>query len=217
MRIPRRVISAAFVVLVAGLLSIGTLPRGAVSAAGAGAASPASKAGLTLTVRVTNPGPLSPCTTTCTLASTERLLLFVQNTNPLVNFIGPSSGPTSRDIVPNAYVVSGVLETVAVGGVPSYGPYPISLPPSTNFPIWSGNWPETVICTSALTTPPCTSTAVQSPAILPGETTAALFVGWAHASTDLNGKYVFTFTIAGTLNGRSVDLTGKSPTIVMKS
>jgi hypothetical protein len=211
MRIPRRVISAAFVVLVAGLLSIGTLAR--VSAAGAGATSPASKAGLQLTVRVTNPGPLSPCTTTCTLAATEQLLLFVHDANPLANFGGPTGSP-NRDTVPNTYVVSSVDETVTVNGAPYGGVFTVTPPPGTNFAPWSGHWVSTVVCTPATGPAPCTT--VQSPAVLPGETTAVVFESWAHGSTDLNGTYVFTFTVHGTLNGRSISLTSKSPSIVMK-
>jgi hypothetical protein len=61
--------------------------------------------------------------------------------------------------------------------------------------------------------PPCGL--VGSPAILPGENTAAVYTGWIHAVGEPNGKYVFRYTVHGTLNGTPVDLTASSPPIVM--
>jgi hypothetical protein len=54
--------------------------------------------------------------------------------------------------------------------------------------------------------------------ILPDETETAANIGWANTTIPAgpgSGSYVFTFTVDGTLNGRTVDLVGKSPTIVM--
>jgi hypothetical protein len=61
--------------------------------------------------------------------------------------------------------------------------------------------------------PPCT--VVGSPAVLPGENTAVVYLGWIHATGEANGTYVFKFTIHGTLNGTPVDLRASSPPIVM--
>ena len=41
------------------------------------------------------------------------------------------------------------------------------------------------------------------------------YTGWIHAVGEPNGKYVFRYTVHGTLNGTPVDLTASSPPIVM--
>ena len=43
------------------------------------------------------------------------------------------------------------------------------------------------------------------------------YVGWIHADNEPNGRYVFKYTIHGTLNGSPVDLTASSPPIKMIS
>ena len=48
-------------------------------------------------------------------------------------------------------------------------------------------------------TDPCTL--IGNPAVVPGEQAAVLFAGWGHASGEPNGKYVFRYTVHGTLNG----------------
>jgi hypothetical protein len=181
MRIGSRVILSAFVVLVAGLLSIGVLPRSAAAAS----TSAASKANLTLTVRVTNPGPLSLCVgVTCPgLAYVTQFFPLVNNGNGLANFNGT---PLLNDM-PNAYVISSVGFSFTVNGT-TYSGFALPVLPSDG-------------------------------AILPGETAAAANIGWANTTSPPgpgSGRYVFTFTVDGTLNGRTVDLIGKSPTIVMR-
>jgi N-acetylneuraminic acid mutarotase len=215
MRKPVRVASRlTFVVLVAGLLSTGAVARPATSLS---AASPVTD-GLQLTVGVTNKGPLTSCDgqnpTPCPLASVTQFLLYVHNTNPLANFTSP---PTpDRTNVPNAYVLSSMDFSITVDGAPlPGGAETVTPPPNAQFPAQSGRWPATVVCTPPTGPPPCTT--VESPAILPGETTAADFIGWTHGSQEPNGKYIFTFTLHGTLNGQPVDLTATSPTIVMKT
>jgi hypothetical protein len=89
--------------------------------------------------------------------------------------------------MPNAYVISSVAWSLTVNGTPSGG-FALPVLPSDG-------------------------------AILPGETAAAANIGWANTTSPPgpgSGKYVFTFTVNGTLNGHPVSLTGKSPSIVMK-
>jgi hypothetical protein len=61
--------------------------------------------------------------------------------------------------------------------------------------------------------PPCNG--VRSPAVLPGEKTSVLYTGWGHAAGEPNGKYVFRFTVHGTIDGVPVDLTTSTPPIKM--
>jgi hypothetical protein len=213
MRQPVRVASRLTFVLLAG----GLLSTVAVAAAPVATSPAVTTAGLQLTVGVTNPGPLSSCSaqasTPCPLGAVTQFLLYVHNTNPLANFTGPST--TDRTTVPNAYVVSSMDQSITVDGTPYGSAFTATPPPNAQFPPGSGRWPATVVCTPITGPPPCTT--VESPSILPGETTAAMFIGWAHGSQERNGKYVFTFTVHGTLNGQLVNLTATSPTIVMKT
>lgn len=204
-----------FLVVVAGLLSATALATRVVAAPSAPSAS-----GLQLTVGITNRGPLTSCDqppgspTPCPLASVTQFLLYVHNGNPLVNFTGPVPSP-DRTNVPNAYVLSSMDQTITVNGAPypGFGVLTVSPPPNAQFPAQSGRWPATVVCSPPTASPPCAT--VENPAVLPGETTVAVFIGWAHGSQEPNGKYVFTFVLHGTLNGQPVDLTASSPTIAM--
>src|ERR1700682_6558590 len=213
MRKPMRIGSRlTFVVLVAGLISTGAI----VIRAGA-AAPPARTSGLTISVGVTNRGPLTACYVPppCPLASTTQFLLYVHNINPLVNFTGPPA--PNRGTVPNAYVLSSMDMTITVDGapLPGSGVFTTTPPPNAQFPQGAGRWPSTVVCSPESGPPPCTT--VLNPAVLPGETTTAVFIGWTHGSTEPNGKYVFSFVLHGTLNGTPIDLGIASPTIVMKT
>ncbi|HEX6489245.1 MAG TPA: kelch repeat-containing protein [Candidatus Dormibacteraeota bacterium] len=153
-------------------------------------------------------------TGSCGLPSTTQFMLYVQNANPLSNFVAPPS--PDRDNVPNSYVISSVDLTITVDGAPLAGSAEtFTPPPSAQPPSASGRWPSTVVCSPPTGPAPCTT--VQNPAILPGETTVGLFIGWSHGSTEPNGKYVFTFVMHGTLNGTEIDLNAASAQIVMKT
>ena len=41
------------------------------------------------------------------------------------------------------------------------------------------------------------------------------FPGWGHAPGEPNGKYVFEFTVHGTLNGTPIDVSASSKPILM--
>jgi hypothetical protein len=203
----------AFVIVVAGLLSTGAIDTGAGAPLSA-----SSTAGLRLTVGVSNEGPLTSCdvppNTPCPLESVTQFLLYVHNSNPLANFVGL---PTpNRTTVPNAYVLSRMDRSITIDGAPyGAGTLTATPPPNAEFPEGAGRWPATAVCTPTTGPPPCAT--VKSPAILPGETTAAMFIGWSHGSDQPNGEFVFTFTLHGTLNGQPVSLTATSPAITMKT
>jgi hypothetical protein len=133
--------------------------------------------------------------------------VHVVNANPLTNL-----GGRTRDILPNAFVVSSVDETVFVDGVDTFH-FTMTPPPSSGeFSFWAGHWISTVSCPPG-GPPPCT--VVGNPAVLPGENTAAVYTGWVHAVGEPNGTYVFTYVVHGTLNGTPVDLEASSKPIVM--
>jgi ABC-type molybdate transport system permease subunit len=56
---------------------------------------------------------------------------------------------------------------------------------------------------------------VLNPAVLPGENVAAVYTGFVHSVGELNGTYVFKYTIHGTLNGMPVNLSASSAPIQM--
>jgi hypothetical protein len=120
----------------------------------------------------------------------------------------------SRLTVPNAFVVNSIDESVLVNGVHiqnmdiHWTPPPNITPPS--FLGYSGRWPATVLCGGS---PPCAD--IQNPAVVPGENISAFITAWNHTNTEPNGIYVFSYTIHGTLNANSVDLTASSPPIRM--
>ncbi|HKB19701.1 MAG TPA: hypothetical protein VKC65_01720 [Gaiellaceae bacterium] len=123
----------------------------------------------------------------------------------------PANVSASRMTLPNAFVVDSVEQRVFVDGS-EYSDFTFHPPPNVEFPRWAGRWVNTVTCDPG-TPPPCTS--VGQPAVIPGENTAVLFPGWVHGSGEPNGTYVFRYTVHGTQNGASVDLTASSPPIQM--
>ena len=159
--------------------------------------------GLSAYVVPTNRGPLPPCSgNDCTSANLVVDYIHVANRNPLVNQFG------SRLTVPNAFVINSVdVSTTANGVDQPVDDGRFTPPPNvTPFRSASGRWPATVLCDGD---PPCTD--IQNPAVIPGEDTVGLYVGWVHDTTDQTGNWVFTYTIHGTLNGNPVDLTTSSP------
>ena len=202
--------SAATPIVVAAVLISGGLLLAS------GAATPAARAGsltqrLSAYVVATNPGPLSACSgdgSDCGPANKVWDYIHVVNRNPLVNQGG------SRATVPNAFVIGSIDQSISVNGVQQpnldthWTPPPNITPPA--YTSFSGRWPATVVCDGG---PPCSD--VQSPAVLPGEDTAAFFVGAVHDDSDQTGTWVFTYKIHGTLNGNPVDLSASSPPIQM--
>ena len=165
-----------------------------------------------------NPGPLPPCPSgqnPCPLDSYEQIVLYTTNTYPLTTWIDNSSGPDARARwhATNAFDVSSIDYTITVDGAFS-GSGTITPPPNGTFPspgAWDGHWPSTVRCPSG----PSSCYVTGTPAVLPGETTAPLYFSWLHAEGEPTGKYVFTFTLHGTVNGNPVDVTGSTPKIEM--
>jgi hypothetical protein len=162
-------------------------------------------------VVATNRGPLPACLqdgSNCTPTNTVWHFIHVMNGNQLTNL----NGGTSRATVPNAFVVSSVDWSIFVNGVEWLVPDPFTPPPNAFFRSYSGHWPSTVTCAPGVP-PPCG--VVGNPAVVPGENTAVVYVGWAHGDGEPNGTYVFRYTVHGTLNGDPVDLTASSPPIQM--
>jgi hypothetical protein len=166
-------------------------------------------------------GPLPPCDGVgipCTIASTVQYFVYVANNNELANVQGSFR---TRATLVNSFVIDSVDETVSVDGVALPGVTSFTPPPNPTFngaPGFrsaSGHWPATVTCATG---PPDACTEVGKPAVIPGETTVAFWIGWAHgtvAQGELAGTYVFTFTVHGTLNGAPVHVTASSKKIVM--
>jgi hypothetical protein len=210
----RQLLAATSAVAALALIVTASLFGGAGSTTQqARAASPPSK--LFAYVVPTNRGPLPSCSgPDCTAANSVWHFIYVENDNRLSHFIGFNT----RATVPNAFVVSSVDERIFVNGAEvtdfagTFTP-----PPNPSVLSWSGHWPSTVTCEGepgAFHTP---CDVVGSPAVVPGERTAALYPGWVHGNTEPNGTYVFRFTVHGTLNGAPVDLTASSPPIKMTS
>jgi ABC-type branched-subunit amino acid transport system substrate-binding protein len=169
---------------------------------------PSGSNGLSAYVVATNKGPLVPCSpdgSDCGPANTVWHYIHVINSNSLPNERGGS-----RMTVPNAFVIDSVSVSATANGVdqPSADGQFTPPPNVTPFQSASGRWPATVVCDGS---PPCAD--VQNPAVIPGENTVALYVGWIHDTTDPIGTWIFTYTIHGTLNGNPVDLTVKAPSI----
>lgn len=162
---------------------------------------------LSMDVMATNRGPLPACSGSDCTASTVWDFLYVDNKNQLTDL-----GGRTRENVPNAFVVSGVDETISVDGVDTFQ-FTMTPPPNSgDFSFWAGHWLSTVSCPPG-GPPPCG--VVGNPAILPGENTAVLYTGWGHAVGEPNGTYVFKYTVHGTLNGTPVDLEASSKPILM--
>jgi hypothetical protein len=167
----------------------------------------------TITLRAVpaNPGPLNSCIsgtpTPCPPNASTQIMLYVTNRYSLVN-----QGVPLRSNVPNAFVVSSVDQTETVNGAPFQAATSTWTPPPNAIPsAWAGHWPSTVQCPSG----PGSCAVAGSPAVLPGEKTVVFWSGWGHDTNDPDGKYVFTFTIHGTLNGTPMDLTASTRGIKM--
>jgi hypothetical protein len=157
----------------------------------------------------TNAGPLPSCSgSDCTPANTVYHFIRVLNANRLTNL----ENGTNRATVPNAYAIDSIDEQIFVDGVEHQEfAFTFTPPPNPSYRPYSGHWPSTATCPPE--GPPCN--VIDRPAILPGENTTALYVGWVHGTGEPNGTYVFRFTIHGTLNGTPVDLRASSPPIEM--
>jgi hypothetical protein len=201
-------------------LSIGLAGLLAAAAAAAALAVPAAsrnaietRANLHAYVVASNPGPLTPCSgSDCTAANVVQHLIYVVNGSSLINW----NGFTTRATVPNAFAVSSVDESVFVNGVhvPEFDST-FTPPPNPSILSWSGHWPATVTCEGQPGSFQTPCDVVSSPAVIPGENTVVLYAGWAHGTTEPNGTYVFKFTVHGSLNGTSLDLSASSPPIQM--
>jgi hypothetical protein len=166
--------------------------------------------GLFAYVVASNRGPLPPCATNCTAANFVWDFVHVINANRLTNVVGF----TDRTTWPNSFVVTSVDSTTFVNGA-SQGTFTITPPPNASPLSWSGHWPSTVDCEGqpgAFHTP---CDVVLNPAVLPGENVAAVYTGFVHSVGELNGTYVFKYTIHGTLNGMPVNLSASSAPIQM--
>jgi hypothetical protein len=192
--------ATAFIGIVAGL-ALAFVPTATESS---------TDSGLQASVGASTRGPL--CTGDCASLNTVWHLIYVSNGNPIES---ANDGQfRARDTLHNTFVVSSVDETVFVdgeqyGAVTTWTPPPFPTPAA--FTGYAARWTETVQCPS--TGPPCNE--VRSPAVLPGEKTAVLFLGWGHGPGEPNGKYVFEYTVHGTLNGSPVDVTTSSKPIFM--
>lgn len=130
--------------------------------------------------------------------SVARHFVHVINSNDF----GP--GPLgTRQTIANAFVLDSVDLTTFFNGVQIGDRFTVAAPPdSTDF---TGRWPTTV-------TGPAGSYVVGKPAIIPGENTVAFYVG---QPLELgSGKYVFEYTLQGTINGEAVELSAASPQII---
>ena len=170
--------------------------------------------GLTAYVTVTNRGPIPKCPdltgATCPQLNQTQAFIHVINSNKIEQVQGTFK---SRATLVNSFVVSSVKSATFVNGQPytTYD-YTFTPPPDTSFTSWAGHWPSTVTCETPGVTP---CTLIGSPAIISGENTTILYTAWLHGGDEPNGKYVFKYTIHGTLNGSEVVLTATSPTISM--
>ena len=137
--------------------------------------------------------------------------IYVENRHAL----GSGSG-TTRETLPNSYVVTSVSTNTFVNGAP-YTAFDGTLTPAPSPSVrsWTGHWPMTVKCQPGAPPDPCDE--IHSPAVIPGENTSVVYAGWVHGDAEPNGTYVFRFTIHGTLNGSPLDLTADSPPIEMTS
>ena len=181
--------------------------------------------GLEARVFATVKGPLPPCdgvAIPCTTANRVDYFIYVNNKNPIAG--DPSTGSfRSRVTLENSFVIDSVDETISVDGVdrPEFT-FNVTPPPNPTFNgspglrSHAGHWPSTVTCFSTPSPNPCAE--VGKPAVIPGENTVAFYIGWAHGTVGAGepaGKYVFTFTVHGTLNGAPVEVVASSPKIVM--
>jgi hypothetical protein len=166
------------------------------------AAKPGSGPRLDAKVVSTNPGPLSTAAGDVTWN-----FIYVENGNSPTN----TNGSTNRATVPNSFAVSSIDAASIIDGV-QYHPFDFTWtpPPDPTYRPYAGHWPSTVTCPEE-----GSCNVVGSPAVLPGEETAVLYIGWTHGADEPDGTYVFKYTIHGTVNGTPVDLHASSIPIVM--
>lgn len=170
-----------------------------------------SSDGLFAYVRAGTKGPLQACESNANNCIVWHYI-YVANLHQISN----QGGGTTRETLPNSYVVSSVSENVFVNGAPYTAFDSTETPPPFPSPrFWAGHWPMTVTCQPSAPPDPCNE--IHNPAVIPGENTSILYTGWAHGDAEPNGTYVFRFTIHGTLNGNPLDLTADSPPIQMTS
>jgi hypothetical protein len=131
------------------------------------------------------------------VGSVVRNFVHVVNSNDF----GP--GPLGvRQTIANAFVIDSVDLTTFFNGAQVGSPFTVAAPPNSSD--FTGRWPTTV-------TGPAGSYLVGKPAIIPGENTVAVYFG---QPLDLgSGKYVFVYTLHGTINGNPVELTATSPQV----
>ncbi len=163
--------------------------------------------GLQASVTVSNRGPLHVCPSGCDGGDTTWNFVYVSNKNDLGDVFGHTR---NRTTLPNSFVVTGVEQAVFVDGE-LYDDFTFTPPPYPNFPSYSGHWPSTVVCPPE--GPPCN--VVLSPAVIPGEDTAIAYLGWSHGPGEPNGRYVFRYTVHGSVNGVPADVTTSSVPIFM--
>jgi hypothetical protein len=133
--------------------------------------------------------------------------VYVSNGNRLTSAIDGQF--RARDTLHNAFVVKSVESHIFVDGAEFVGD--TYYPPPNEYPrTWAGHWPSTLKCPD---TGACN--VIGSPAVVPGEKAAVLFAGWGHGPGEPNGKYIFKYTVHGTLNGIPVDVTAQSQPISM--
>jgi hypothetical protein len=171
----------------------------------------ASSNGLFAYVRPGTAGPLQSCESNPSNCTVWHYI-YVANLHQVSN----QGGGTTRETLPNSYVVNSVSWNVYVNGAP-YTAFDTTFTPAPSAFVrsWAGHWPTTVKCQPGAPPDPCNE--IHNPAVIPGENTSILYTGWAHAADEPSGSYVFKFTIHGTLNGNPVDLTADSPPIQMTS
>jgi hypothetical protein len=210
----RRLVLAGGLAATVAAAALAFLPA-AIGSADGNSPSSTGSTNLFAYVMPTSRGPLTSCSggSDCTTANEVWHFIYVANENRLQNFTGFSTRATLQ----NSFVVGSVdLVGVFVNGVllPD-SPLRFTPPPDTGpFLGGSGHWPATVTCGEpGAFQRPCN--VVKNPAVVPGERTAVFYAGWIHVNTEANGTYVFKYTVHGTLNGAPVDLTARSPSILM--
>jgi hypothetical protein len=195
----RRLLKARRYALVAGIL--GMVAVGGLVLVPTASETSASD-GLQGSVAATTRGPLST-------GGTVWDFIYVSNANPLTSAIDGQF--RARDTLHNAFVVNSVEEHIFVDGVDTFDN--TFTPPPNEFPrTWAGHWPSTLHCPDNFTDP---CNVIASPAVVPGEQATVLFAGWGHGPGEPNGRYVFRYTVHGTLNGAPVDVTANSVPISM--
>ena len=174
------------------------------------------KSGLSAYADVTIREPLPACVGNgdCTATNHVWSLIHVINSNDLPNWLDGPPEFSSRDSLENAFVLTSIDSAILINGVAHHEFDATFTPPPnlTDFFRSAGRWPSTVTCGQPIQVP---CTVVGGAAVIPGENVIAFYSGWTHTVDEPGGKYVFKFTIHGTLNGEPLTLTATSPQITM--